>query len=63
MNFVKSLPGISETMQLVGSWTVSVGDQDQALHLWKFTGGFESIDTANAVFAENQVSFLFCFLQ
>ncbi|KAF2882459.1 hypothetical protein ILUMI_23684 [Ignelater luminosus] len=54
VNFVKSLPGISETMELVGSWTVSVGDQDQALHLWKFTGGFESIDKTNAVFAENQ---------
>jgi len=29
---------------LVGSWTVSVGDLDQCLHLWKYTGGFEVID-------------------
>lgn len=30
--------------ELVGSWTVHVGDLDQALHLWRYTGGFASID-------------------
>ncbi|XP_055384198.1 protein NipSnap [Condylostylus longicornis] len=29
---------------LIGSWTVQVGDMDQCLHLWKHTGGFEKID-------------------
>ncbi|GLH03870.1 Protein NipSnap [Gryllus bimaculatus] len=32
--------------ELVGSWTVQVGDLDQALHLWRYTGGFASIDNA-----------------
>ncbi|XP_034489567.1 protein NipSnap [Drosophila innubila] len=31
---------------LVASWTVQVGDMDQCLHLWKYTGGFEKIDQA-----------------
>lgn len=33
---------------LVASWTVEVGDLDQCLHLWKYTGGFEKIDQAKA---------------
>jgi len=32
--------------KLVASWTVQVGDMDQCLHLWKYTGGFEKIDEA-----------------
>lgn len=32
--------------ELVGSWTVTVGDLDQAIHLWRYTGGFTSIDKA-----------------
>lgn len=31
---------------LVASWSVQVGDMDQCLHLWKYTGGFEKIDQA-----------------
>ncbi|CAD7086866.1 unnamed protein product [Hermetia illucens] len=31
---------------LIGSWTVQVGDMDQVVHLWKYTGGFEMIDQA-----------------
>jgi len=30
--------------ELVASWNVSVGDLDQCLHLYKYTGGFERID-------------------
>lgn len=30
----------------MASWTVHVGDMDQCLHLWKYTGGFEKIDIA-----------------
>lgn len=40
---------------LIGSWTVSVGDMDQALHLWKYSGGFEKIDHAKKIFTENPV--------
>ncbi|XP_046964113.1 protein NipSnap [Vanessa cardui] len=39
--------------ELVGSWTVSVGDMDQALHLWRYVGGFEKIDKAKILFREN----------
>lgn len=35
--------------ELVGSWTVQVGDVDQALHLWKYKGGFASIDKTKQV--------------
>uniref|UniRef100_A0A1B0DAA5 NIPSNAP domain-containing protein n=1 Tax=Phlebotomus papatasi TaxID=29031 RepID=A0A1B0DAA5_PHLPP len=31
---------------LIGSWTVQVGDMDQCVHLWRYTGGFEAIDQA-----------------
>lgn len=43
---------------LVGSWNVTVGDMDQCLHLWKFTGGFERIDNANMVFKQDPVRFV-----
>nr|BAN20533.1 nipsnap [Riptortus pedestris] len=32
--------------ELVGSWTVEVGDLDQTLHLWRHTGGFSGMDVA-----------------
>ncbi|XP_014277834.1 protein NipSnap [Halyomorpha halys] len=37
--------------ELVGSWTVEVGDMDQALHLWRHTGGFSGIDVAKRILA------------
>lgn len=40
--------------ELVGSWTVEVGDLDQALHLWQYTGGYESIDHAQAVLSKDE---------
>lgn len=42
--------------ELVGSWTVSVGDMDQALHLFRYVGGFEKIDKAKTLFKEDPVS-------
>lgn len=32
---------------------MNVGDQDQALHLWKFTGGYDTIDTYNEILGKN----------
>jgi len=32
--------------ELVASWSVQVGDLDQCLHLWRYTGGFEKVDLA-----------------
>ncbi|KAK2580254.1 hypothetical protein KPH14_012506 [Odynerus spinipes] len=40
--------------ELVGSWTVEVGDLDQALHLWQYTGGYGSIDHAQAVLSKDE---------
>jgi len=40
--------------ELVGSWTVEVGDMDQALHLWKHTGGFAGIDKLKQSFNTNE---------
>lgn len=41
---------------LIGSWTVHVGDMDQCVHLWRYTGGFEKIDRAYELFRNNEVS-------
>lgn len=41
--------------ELVGSWTVEVGDLDQALHLWQYTGGYERVDHAQAVLSKDEV--------
>lgn len=50
-DFIKSKEDLD--CDLMGSFTVSVGDTDQCLHLWKYNGGFETIDHAKKVFAEN----------
>lgn len=42
--------------ELIGSWTVHVGDMDQVLHLWRYTGGFEKIDTAHRVLGNDKVT-------
>lgn len=43
---------------LVASWTVHVGDMDQVLHLWRYTGGFAKIDKAEALLENDAVSTL-----
>lgn len=40
---------------LIGSWTVSVGELDQALHLWRYTGGFKSIDQTRLILSKDEV--------
>ncbi|KDR08564.1 protein NipSnap [Zootermopsis nevadensis] len=40
--------------ELVASWTVELGDLDQALHLWRYTGGFATIDNAKKTLAQNK---------
>lgn len=44
-------------MELVGSWTVEVGDMDQALHLWQYNGGFQVIDKAQSELSKDDVKF------
>lgn len=45
-------------LDLTASWTVTVGDLDQCVHLWKYTGGFESIDNANRTLRKDPVSLM-----
>ncbi|KAG0720171.1 Protein NipSnap [Chionoecetes opilio] len=53
-NYEEYVKGVKEmgaanslNMELQGSWTVTVGDQDQCVHLWKYAGGYHAIDSAN----------------
>ncbi|XP_029648532.2 protein NipSnap homolog 1 isoform X1 [Octopus sinensis] len=32
--------------QLVGSFTVEVGDQDEAIHIWEYDGGYPALNNA-----------------
>ncbi|CAG9769920.1 unnamed protein product [Ceutorhynchus assimilis] len=54
LQWVKSQDQLKDSVSLVGSWVVNVGDQDQALHLWKFTGGFKQIDIFNHITDTNE---------
>lgn len=45
--------------ELIGSWSVRVGDLDQYVHLWKHQGGYAEIDKTNTILIQNQVSFSF----
>lgn len=51
---ISSLEPLGKNIELIGSWTVSVGDQDQALHLWQYTGGFEVIDNLKETLSKNE---------
>lgn len=54
VQLISSEPKLSDAVELSGSWVVNVGDQDQALHLWKYQGGFEKIDEAELILAQNE---------
>lgn len=41
--------------ELVASWSVQVGDLDQCVHLWRYTGGFEKIDMAERDLKKDEV--------
>ncbi|XP_026820860.1 protein NipSnap-like [Rhopalosiphum maidis] len=40
--------------ELIGSWSVRVGDLDQYVHLWKHQGGYAEIDKTNNILIQNQ---------
>lgn len=42
--------------ELAASWTVHVGDMDQVVNIWRYTGGFAAIDKAQAVLEKDAVS-------
>ncbi|XP_015438752.1 PREDICTED: protein NipSnap [Dufourea novaeangliae] len=41
-------------LELVGSWTVTAGDIDQALHLWRYNGGYDSVDRTQVELSQNK---------
>lgn len=55
MNLSSSLQSKTEC-ELAGSWTVEIGDIDQALHLWRFKGGYAGVDKARKFLDEHDVS-------
>lgn len=59
-NLVQSQSSLADDVELVGSWTVDVGDQDQALHLWKYKGGFETIVQSQQILEQNKVIHCTC---
>ncbi|PVD33037.1 hypothetical protein C0Q70_08485 [Pomacea canaliculata] len=36
--------------ELVGSWTVEIGDQDEAIHVWSYKGGYPVLNRANQIY-------------
>lgn len=54
LQLISSQKYLCKDVELVGSWTVNVGDQDQALHLWQYTGGFQTIDEAQKILSDNE---------
>jgi len=40
--------------ELVASWTVGIGDQDQVIHMWKYTGGYGGVDAARSALNANE---------
>jgi len=41
-------------VELAGSWTVEVGDQDEAVHLWKYTGGYTGLGSVNSNYRNDE---------
>lgn len=42
-------------LEIVGSWTVVAGDVDQAVHLWQYSGGYDSVDRAQIELSKDKV--------
>ncbi|MCL4129609.1 UNVERIFIED_CONTAM: hypothetical protein GTU68_054215 [Idotea baltica] len=52
-NYVRTVDQRNLTLELCGSWTVGVGDQDQCLHLWRYEGGYTTVDKIRQQFVED----------
>lgn len=42
--------------ELVASWSVQVGDLDQCIHIWRYTGGFGKVDLAEKTLQNDAVN-------
>ncbi|XP_076435171.1 protein NipSnap-like isoform X2 [Babylonia areolata] len=40
--------------ELIGSWTVEIGDQDEAIHIWSYKGGYPVLNEANRIYRTDQ---------
>jgi len=40
--------------ELTGSWTVDTGDQDDAIHLWKYPGGYPTLNKTREIYRTDQ---------
>jgi len=49
-SFIKMINEKKTGAELVGSWTVEVGDQDEAIHLWRYTGGYGVLNKATELY-------------
>lgn len=60
VNLCQKIPNFK--YELVGSWSVRVGDLDQYVHLWKHQGGYAEIDKTNNILQLNKVCLVNLFL-
>ena len=55
--FVELMDEKQTGAKLAGSWTCMIGDQDEAVHLWKYKGGYSEYNKATAIYRTDPVSF------
>jgi len=57
LNNYETHVGLSHQLKisdLVASWHVGIGDQDQVVHLWKYQGGYAGVDQGLKTLKENK---------
>lgn len=52
--YVKLIDKKKTGAELAGSWTVEIGDQDEAIHLWKYPGGYPVLNNATQIYRTDQ---------
>ena len=55
-DYVIETGNMNKPRTLVGSWTVTIGDQDQCLHLWRYENGYSGVDAFKREALHNNVS-------
>ncbi|OAF69447.1 Glioblastoma-amplified sequence [Intoshia linei] len=48
--FVKLMREKISHVELIGSWTVDIGDQDEVLSLWRYKGGYPALDASKEIY-------------
>lgn len=52
--YVEMVQEKGTTAELTGSWTVDTGDQDDAIHLWKYPGGYPTLNRTREIYRTDQ---------